>query len=282
MGANTSGIPSSDNYLLGRGEVYFAELDANDNPVNFRHLGNAPGISLTREIESIEYTSSQSGAATVDKEVVTSQSATITITLDEVEFNNLALFTAGEIVSQSNSAAVAGVTGSNNLALPAANAQGRWYDLYQTATGAPTNNPHTDRIYDIGVVTITGAVEGVDFTVDRKMGRLFVIQGGAVLTDGTTHSVDIAANAGAAPTVEVLRGQTGITLVGAIKFISINPANGDKETEYQFHKVTLKPTGDLALIGDEFAQFQLEGKLESTTGPDSNSPFLNIVDHANS
>lgn len=280
MGINTSGVPNPNNYLLGRGKVYIAELDSSDLPINFRAVGNAPSVSLSREFESLEHTSSQSGTATVDKEVATSQSTNVSIALDEVEFGNLAMFFAGEAVSQSNAAAATGVTGSSNLTIPASNGQGRWYDLYQTATGAPSTNPHADRIYDIGTVTIAGSTEGTDFEVDQKMGRIFIIEGGN-LTAGT-HDVDIAANGSAVSTVSVLRAQTGLSQTVAIKFISINPANGDKETEYQMHKVTIKPSGDLALIGDEFAQFTLEGKLESNPNADANSPYMSIVDHTNS
>ena len=283
MAYDTTGLPSSDNYLLGRGEVLFAELDANDLPINFRDLGNATAVAITREVETLEHTTSRAGTAVVDKEVITSTSSTVTISLDEAELQNLGLFLAGGITaSQSNAAAVAGVTGSGNLTLPASNAQGRWYDLYQGATGAPASNPYTARIYDIGTVTFgtagTGSVEGTDFNVDKILGRIFIIEGSTILVAGASYDVDIAANAGALATVPVLKAQTASTVVGAIKFKSINPANDDAIAEYTMHKVTVKPTGDLALIGDEFAVFQLEGKLESNPAADVNSPFMTVVD----
>jgi hypothetical protein len=286
MPTNPAGTANPDDYLLGRGTVYFSLLDSSDHPISYRFLGNAPAVTVTREIESIEHVSSQTGTATVDKEVPTKQSTNVSISLDEISFENLALFFAGNVTTLSNSAAVAGVTGNGNLTLPATNAQGRWYDLYQTATGAPASNPAEDRIYDTGAMSFgtagSGSVEGTDFEVDKVMGRIFVIDGSAILVAGASYDVDIAANASAATTVDVLQAQTGITVTGAVKFIAENPGNSDKKTQYDFWKVVLKPSGDLALIGEEFAQFQIEGKLEPNNTESPNSPYMTAVDHVNS
>jgi hypothetical protein len=64
--------------------------------------------------------------------------------------------------------------------------------------------------------------------------------------------------------------------VGALKFISQNPANNDESTEYQFHQVSLKAEGDFAQISDEFSQMQLTGTAERNTTADADSPTLTI------
>lgn len=275
-GLNPAGIANTDDYNIGRGKIYFASLDANDVPQDYRFLGNAPEFNITVETETQEHQASTSGLQVTDKEVVISQKVTLNVSLDEINFENLALFLSGATGSHTNSAATTGVTGSNNLTVVE---QGRWYDLYSGTGGAPTTNPHGTRIYDIGTVTIAGSVEGTDFDVDLKMGRIFVIDGGN-LTAGD-HSVNIAANGSADTAVDEVKALTTTSVSGALKFISENPANSDVQTEYQFHKVALKAEGDFSLIGDEFSQMTLTGVAERAANADTDSPTLTIRTHAN-
>jgi len=137
-----------------------------------------------------------------------------------------------------------------------------------------------DRIYNTGIISSAGAVQGVDFLEDRVMGRIFVIDGGVVLTAGN-HAVDIAANAGADVTVDEVQGLSQTSVSGALKFISENPADADVMTEWQFHKVGLKAEGDFSLIGDEFSQMTLSGVAERNVSADPTSPTVTIRSHLN-
>lgn len=258
-GINTTGKPNTEDYYLGRGCLFFAELDANGNPKGFQDLGNATEFSLAVDTETLEHLSSRRGLRVVDKEVITSQKVSASFTLDEVSLNNLARFLSGETASHSNAAAVAGV-------IPVASAgnltvynQGEHYDLYQGVGGMPTTDSSGQRIYNIGLVTIVpegggGAfVPGTDYEVDSLWGRIFVIPGGGMTgsVGGVNYEVTIAANASADPAIDEARALTQTTILGAVKFVSENPADGDKQAEIMLHQISLKADGDLSLITEQ-------------------------------
>ena len=280
-GLNPAGTANPDDYNLGRGKVFLASLDANNHPIEYRDLGNAAEFNVSIETEKLEHQSSREGLKTIDKEVVVSQKVSLSISLDEINFENMALFFSGESGSRSNAAAAAGVTGTGNLVITT---QGRWVDLYVGATGKPTTDPQGSRIYDIGVVTITEAgatvlVEGVDYTVDSIMGRIFAINGGDLIAG--TYDLDLAANVSAAATVETVKALTSSQVEGALKFIGENPASGNAQQEYQFHKVSLSAEGDFALIGDDWTTMQLTGAAEKNEFADPDSPYCTVTTHEN-
>jgi hypothetical protein len=280
-GLNPAGTANPEDYNLGRGKVSLASLDANDHPIEYRDLGNAAEFNISIETEKLEHQSSREGLKTIDKEVVVSQKMNLAITLDEINFENMALFFSGESGSRSNATAATGVTGSQNLTVTT---QGRWIDLYTGVSGKPTTDPQGSRIYDIGTVTITEAggtslVEGVDFTVDQIMGRIFVINGGNLIAG--TYDLDIAANASAAANVETVKSLTASQVEGALKFISENPASSNVQQEYQFHKVSLAAEGDFSLIGDDWTTMQLTGAAEKNENADPDSPYCTVTTHEN-
>lgn len=265
-GINLTGKPQTKDFKLGRGKVHFAEIDSTTGkPKGFRAVGNAPGLTVTLETEKLEHISSLEGLRTIDKELVISQKMSISLILDEINFQNLAIFFSGQSTTFTNSGGSA-ITGSGNVTVVR---QGEWYDLYAGATGTG------ERIYDIGVVTIVGSVENTDFEVDRVMGRIFIIQGGNI-TPGAID-VDVAANGSAAATLDEVRGLTTTNVSVAMKFIEENAAFSDHLTEYQFHQVSLTAEGDHGLIsGEEVAQMTLTGAAERNTLADPDSPFVTV------
>ena len=93
--------------------------------------------------------------------------------------------------------------------------------------------------------TDTAMVAGTDYNVDLTLGRIEVIEGGA-LTDGDVMGVtyDVVAQT----QTRVISGSTLIT--GAMRFISFNGV-GDQRNFYM-PKVTLRPNGEFALKGEEW------------------------------
>ena len=274
-GINTTGKPSPSDYSLGRGAVLFGTVDATTGkPKEYRHLGHATEFNITIESETLEHQSSREGLKVTDKEVVVSQKASLSVTLDEINFENLALFASGEA-----DATLANPikTGSAVFTLGEAFKGGRWYDL-RDASGA--------RCFDLLTTSpITFAsgsyAEGVDYELDRVLGRIFVINRGGAGLDGDTVAITVAQNNNAVATVDRVKALVVSTVTGALKFRAENPANGDHVTEYQFHSVNLKAEGDFALIGDEFTTMQLTGVAERNELADPTSPTLTIITHAN-
>jgi len=273
-GRNTSGLPRTEDYNLGRGKVYFAELTSGI-PGAFRDLGNAPAFNISMETEKLDHMSSREGLKLTDLQVVVSQKINVSLTLDEINFENLAFFFSGESDTRTNNGGAA-ITGNGNLVVTD---QGRWYDLYEGATAA-TKTAAT-RIYDIGEVTITpnaggsAMVETTDYVVDEALGRIFVVDGGDM--EAGSYDVDVALNSTAVALVSRVKAASQSAIVGCLRFVSENPADTDKWTEYTFHQVRLSAEGDFALIGDDWTTLQLSGLAERNATADPLSPTLTIV-----
>jgi hypothetical protein len=85
--------PSIQNYHIGKGIVSFKE----DGAPAFVDLGNAPNFDWTPNVEKKEHFSSREGVKVKDFTAITQVGATIKLTLDEINSENLAIFTLGEI-----------------------------------------------------------------------------------------------------------------------------------------------------------------------------------------
>lgn len=288
-GINLTGLPDTGDYNLGRGKVSFAPIIAATGlPGEFRDLGNAPEFSMTVETETLEHTSSRGGLKVVDKEVVISLKASISLILDEINFQNLAIFMAGTSGTISNNDVVVGIAASvSTLLTTIANPvkKGYWYDLRKT---------DGTRMYDIDptkltvskndtddAVTITALTQGTDYTVDAKMGRIFIPSTSSIVPASTPVILfALAGDAGAAATVDQTVGLTQTTIRGVLKFIAENPANGDKQTEHQFNAISLKADGDFSLIGDEYSQMGFTGVAEKNELGFPNYPTYFARTHA--
>jgi len=261
MPGASRGTPNTEDYLLGRGRLFFAELGADGKPGPFRDLGNAPEFRISITTEKITHKSSREGTAFTDAEVVLSQEGTFNFQLDEFNHDNYALFTSGDKSSETN-AAVAGLT------MTITNAQaGRWYDL-EDSSGNRAYGIDPSKL-DLEISGPTSLVKDLDYLVDERFGRIFIIEDGD--GDGATITVTLDANA-LAPDLNAVRGMTKTTVKGALKFISVNPANNGFEEEIQFWKCSLTADGDTSLIGDDWSNMPFSGTIERNTAyPDNRS-----------
>lgn len=271
MGLNTTGAANTNDYRIGRGTLYAAPLDAvTGRPHEYRDLGNVSDFVLTLSTDKQEHSSSRSGLKVVDKSVVINQKLTLKITLDELNFDNLALFFSG-----STSATVANASAITSQA-HSFYGKGRWYDVMD-ASG--------NRAYDCATITVATMTLGTDFTVDLKMGRIFVLStsAGAWGSSASPVSLNVTTTlSGQDTTLDEVKALTQSSISLALKFISQNPVNGDNQEEYQFHQVTLSADGDLSLIGDDFSNVTLSGTAEKNTLNTlvSASPTLTIRTHS--
>jgi hypothetical protein len=268
-GRNQTGVPNTEDYTLGRGIVLFAPLVSNI-PGAYRDLGNAPEFNISIETETVEHQSSRQGLRVVDKEVVISQKLSLSLTLDELNHENLALVFSGESTTFTNPA----IAGFAEHEMIAAVELGRHYDI-KNAAGARAYDVLTADLLVENADTPGVLVENTDYTLDSATGTLFFLSSATGISAGEAVDVTLTARP-AAGTVDEVRGLSTSAVVGALKFISINPANADKKVEYQFHQVSLKPTGDFSLISDEFTTMTLEGAAERNLIASPLSPTLTV------
>ena len=275
-GPNVTGKPKTEDYNLGRGIVYFASLDANKKPASYRDLGNAPEFNITVEVETLEHQSSRGGLKVTDKEVTISQDVSVSFQLDEINHENLASFFSGEKAVHTNPATIGFVEFA--WIAPGTVDKVRWYDLVDSAG---------ERLYDVTPANLTlkstngtpvTLVLATDYEVDTEMGRIFLLDStevGVIISGAEGIDLTCAATA-VAKDVDEVRALTKTNVLGALKFIGENPAASDVQTEYQFHQVSLKADGDLALIADEFTVLGFTATAERNISADPDSPTLTI------
>lgn len=79
--------PSPLLYMIGKGNCEFKR----SGDVAYRHVGNAPEVEITPELDILEHFSSMAGSRVKDRKVVREKSATLRVVLEEFEANNMAL-----------------------------------------------------------------------------------------------------------------------------------------------------------------------------------------------
>lgn len=123
------------NTVIGAGRLYVARLDADDNPLAERYLGDSVGASLAGgegdRIQVFAGDGADSSRKLVDKLLDVTRS--MTLTLRDISFGNLALFVMGE---EKESGAVAAVAKGTPEQFPACKA-GDEFQLGTYVAAAP-------------------------------------------------------------------------------------------------------------------------------------------------
>jgi hypothetical protein len=249
--------PNTENYMLGRGRIYFNKFDANGNPTGWLDLGNAPAFAVGLTTDKLEHYSSRSGLRVKDKTVIMGIDVALKFTLDEFSVENLNLAFLGNIE-----------------------------DFLQTA-GSATDESVTaisDRYVDLvyrkltsGTVVVTDSssattyVEGTDYLVDYDAGMI-IAKGSGSIADGDTILVSYDYGA---ITSQAIKAVTNPEIRGQLKFVG-DPAAG---TAYEglFWDVALSATGDIGFITEsDWGQMEFEGEITKDDQNHPDSPYYNI------
>jgi len=271
-GINTSGKHNTEDYLIGRGKVFFATLDANGYPQAWRDVGNVPEINLTVESEIYDHFSSREGLRERDLRIVLQQDLDMSFVLEDINMNNLSVFFSGSTEEYTNPG-IAGfvdavIINDDEIVVNS------WYDIvdgdHNRVFGLTATNA---LVIETTNGTPVALVLDTDYTLNSVNGMIFLNDTATVQTaisgsEGLTATVtaDVAAT-----TVDKVNVLSATELNVAIKVESIN-AEGGKVDIYEFHKVTIASDGDFALISDEAAQLPLTG------GAEKNAAYANVAD----
>ena len=278
-GSNTTGLPQTKDYSLGRGKLYIAKLNvATGKPdaSGWRDIGNVPAFTTSVDVEELLHQSSQAGLKVTDKRVVVSQTLNFSFSMDETSSQNMALFFSGDTALVTNPA----VAGFTAVVLTTSAKLGRWYDIVNSAgVRAVDITPANVTAREAG--TPTTLVLNTDYRLDTKMGRIFLLSTATGIADGETLDVALAADAGASAQLDQVKALTKSAEQLVLKFIAENPANNDQQVELEFHSVTLSADGDLSLIGDDWITMQVTGTAQQETLGAATPRTLTITTHAN-
>lgn len=268
-GVNRTGKPNTADYWLGKGSVHLAAISTTTGkPLGFRHLGNAVGLSLGVNADTLEHQNSRSGIKVIDREIILSQKINVSLTLDETaNFENLALFLSGAAIKDAlpalggNAASVANITDQvidvdafKGLSYELRNSSGQ--RLYDINAGSLTLKSHASTLGSASTL-----LQGTDYEVDPVWGTVFLLSTSSTHVDGNTLWFSYT-SAGTEKPVDIVNMLTQSKVSGFIRFKGINPANSDKQLLVDLHSVSLKADGDLPLIGEEFSELTLTGAAE--------------------
>lgn len=268
--------PNTENYTLGKGVVFFSRQLSPGVYDAERDLGNAPSLALGVDIESLEHFSSRSGIRTKDKEVNVQVSPTVSLTLDEVNADNLALIFLG---TTTDTQQLAGPISGNFTILVDPGQGERFYEIPERSVGVQaisyTNiagGPFT------AGESITGGTSGATADVLGDDGSALMLaniasgpfQIGETLTGGTSSATATATTAdGFDPTRLFMQNTTqGNALlikgtdyiveskVGRVRILSAAAAAVGDVISYQGEALAVNYTRI-----ELFADLQLEGRL---------------------
>ena len=251
----------AENYTLGKGIVYFNRKNMSTGLYSGeRDLGNAPAFSFNIAIEKLEHFSSRGGLKAKDKLVISQMTPSCAFTLDEINADNLALLSMADIVSVTQTAGTA-----TNEAVVAY--QGKRVALAKRA------------VSDVVVTNVNGSttyINGTDYLLDTTLkddaiGRVY-FPVGSTITDGTVVHVDYSY---AATTYTEVRAFKNTQVEGMLRFVSDNPAG--KQLEVQIWRVSLTPSGDTSMIGDDWSTLGFTGEVLKDESGHPNSPYMSII-----
>jgi hypothetical protein len=207
--------------------------------------------------EKLEHYSSRGGLKVKDKTVVSEMAMGITFSLDEPNVENLALMFMADQESVSQSEQTAATKDIEVIAL------GRYYDLdFKAITAESVSVVDTEA---------TSFTEGTDFTIDYDNGRIFIPY---TSTIAAAETITVTYDAAAKEYVK-LKALNQTEIEGRLRFMSDNPVGANYDM--QAWRVSLTPSGDLGLIGEDWMTLSFEAEvLKDETGhPDS--PYMDIV-----
>lgn len=241
--------PSTDNYTLGKGKLYFNRLLSTGAYDGLRAVGNMPELTMNVDVETLEHFSSQADVKKKDKDTLLSITPMISFVLDELNDENIALNILGDITSVTQSSGTAVEKDLEGVK------QGRFYELDKRS---------------VSNVAVSGSVLDTDFSVVAGAGLIYIIPGGNIADDA-----DITVTFDAAEVIySKITGMSQSSIEGMVLFVSDNPAGPDKRL--YIWRVALKPDGDTAYIGDDWSTLSFTGEILADETGHPTEPYLRI------
>lgn len=232
-------------YFNGQGKIYVAERDSGGNPLAMKFVGNAPDFKFGLEESTIEHKESTSGLRLTDLRLTTELKASVNMTLEQLDPDNLNLLLFGVTAAQATSA----VTGET-LQGSTTPAVGDLYMLDSVNVGAlvvkdSTGSPKT-------------LVAGTNYEADLKAGQIEILN----LTTGGPYVGPLKADYTRATATQITKMFGASAKEYWVRFVGKNTAvSGSPEVIVDIYRVRLSPAQEMALVNDELAQFSLEGSV---------------------
>lgn len=242
-------------YSVFSGEVYFDKENTSAALTGERYFGNTPGGEISVESATLDHYDSDTNVVEKDFSLPYKIDRKLTLTVDDMSNDNIALFFAGGI---STLAQAAGTITDESIASVT---PGLHYQI-----GATLANPTGVR--NISAVTVkVGAVAktlNTDYLLDTVRGRILPVIGGGILANDT---ILVTYTKAVATRTQIATGASA-SVNGGLRFIANNLTGANRDI--YMPRVSIKPTGSFKLKGGgenpEFASLQFEIEILKRSG----------------
>lgn len=236
-------------YFSGQGVLLLADRDVNGAALGFEAVGNVSDLTLAIETEEFEHKESQTGARAVDLTIVQEINATISMTLESLDRDNLALalfgsntgdITAGSVIDEA-------LTAKLEKWIPLANVGVSMIvltDMAGTTTFLEGAGENYVEDLDAGAIFLFNAA-------DQATATNAIAEDDPLLVDYdfvVQEQVDAVLNSAGATKWARFHGLNTVD----------NPAT---PVVIDIFKAQIQPLSELALINDEIAQMEVELKI---------------------
>lgn len=242
---------AENEYVLPKGRVWFSRFKAGTRiPEGFRAVGNAPEFNITIESETLDHYSSESGVQEKDASITLRTNRSGTLTVDNVNNDNLALFflgtkstitVTGETVTDESITNVK-LGMAYQLGRTLANPTGARNITYPGVAGPPDTTFVVTN--DDGSTTY---VADTDYTLNAELGMLTILETGNIVDDSeilVTYTNEDYTH------TQAISGSDAVE--GSIKFVADNATGENRDVELPYVKIS--PNGDFPLIAEEWMQ----------------------------
>ncbi len=234
-------MAKQNNYTLGRGKLFFARFKpGTTTPGGERYLGNSPDVGFSSDSQRLDHFGSDAGVRVKDASVLLQMDYAGSLSLDDIQFENLAMTFLGTSGVQTVAALTAQTDTFTNVKA------GLTYQLGTTAatpTGARNVTIATGGVKSTpGSTTFTA---GTDYVYDPVTGRLTIVEGTTIPDDSSI----VVTWSSSAYEKEYTISQ-GDTIEGTLRYVADNPA-GDN-IDFFMPWVQITPDGDYTLKGDDW------------------------------
>lgn len=232
-------------YFNGQGKIYIGARDSNGNPLAMKYLGNCPEFKFSLDESVLEHKESTSGLRLTDLRLSTELTAATSMTLEQLDAENLNLLLFGASVTQATTAVTAEtLLGSD------------------TPTVGDTFLLASQNVAALVITDSTGSpitlVAGTNYEANLATGQVTLLD---VTTSGPFTGPLKAAYTRTGATVRTKLFGTAAQEYW-LRFSGVNTAvSGSPAVMVDLYRVRLSPTQDMGLITDDVAQFALEGSV---------------------
>ena len=250
----------TNNYYVGNGEILVRKRadDCGDPSEGWRKLGDADTLMVSVSQDFGNHYESTTGNRTRSARWLNQTEVNFTLSVQNFTPENL----ADLLLGTNEGAIAAGTVTSESISNCY---EGAW--VFSANPGWVTGS-YT--VYENTGSPGTTLTEGTDYTVDRRNGGVYIIEGGPNLTDVETNGLLVDyQHVGASAVVEAL---TTNSQDYQVRFNGINLNATNTPLIVVLKRAQFNPTEELSLIGQEITNLSFTGALL----PDENEEFFDI------